>query len=272
MKSMKTISKSKDLAAKGQMCYQAEVSQRLVDAAHSDDLNSAMECIADPFVDVNFIGTMSLKTRKAEIVLRDESVSEVRFEFEEFRTEVTALFLAAHAENMTLLRKLLSVGANVNQKLCRAYATTAAVRESHIEILEILVNGGATQPACEEALLEASYVGQGRPAELLMGSSMICSHVAVHALVTASGRGFVDVVDTLIKCGVDPNANARVLLRSSKPSLHTNVDCNALVAAIVGRQISIVRLLPQKSGVSMNIKVRLGACVGMSCKARVHVA
>ncbi|CAL5356088.1 unnamed protein product [Camellia sinensis] len=213
---------------------------------------------------VNFIGTVSLKTRKTEIVLRDESASEVRFEFEEFRTEVTALFLAAHAGNVTLLRKLLmvlalDVGANVNQKLFRGYATTAAVRESHIEILEILVNGGATQPACEEALLEASYVGQGRPAELLMGSSMICSHVAVHAFVTASCRGFVDVVDTLIKCGVDPNANARVLLWSSKPSLHTNVDCNALVAAIVGRQISIVRLLPQKSGVSMNIKVRLGA-------------
>ncbi|KAL7171693.1 hypothetical protein ACSBR2_036364 [Camellia fascicularis] len=238
--------------------YQAEVSQRLVDAAHSDDLNSALECIADPFVDVNFIGTVSLKTRKTEIVLRDESASEVRFEFEEFRTEVTALFLAAHAGNVTLLRKLLSVGANVNQKLFRGYAMTAAVRESHIEILEILVNGGATQPACEEALLEASYVGQGRPAELLMGSSMIRSHVAVHALVTASCRGFVDVVDTLIKCGVDPNANARVLLRSSKPSLHTNVDCNALVAAIAGRQISIVRLLLQ-SGVSMNIKVRLGA-------------
>ncbi|KAF5954485.1 hypothetical protein HYC85_007341 [Camellia sinensis] len=202
---------------------------------------------------VNFIGTVSLKTRKTGIVLRDESTSEVRFEFEEFRTEVTALFLAAHAGNVTLLRKLLSVGANVSQKLFRGYATTSAVRESHIEILEILVNGGATQPACEEALLEASYVGQGRPAELLMGSSMICSHV------TASCRGFVDVVDTLIKCGVGPNANARVLLRSSKLSLHTNVDCNALVAAIVGRQISIVRLLPQKSGVSMNIKVRLGA-------------
>ncbi|CAL5421175.1 unnamed protein product [Camellia sinensis] len=117
---------------------------------------------------------------------------------------------------------------NVNQKVFWGYATTAAVRESHIEILEILVNGGATQPA------------------------------SVHALVTASCRGFVDVVDTLIKCGVDPNANARVLLRSSKPSLHTNVDCNALVAAIVGRQISVIRLLLQ-SGVCMNIKVRLGA-------------
>lgn len=65
--------------------------------------------------------------------------------------------------------------------------------------MEILLKGGAAQPACEEALLEASYLGQGRPAELLMGSDMIRPHIAVHALVTASCRGFVDVVDTLIK-------------------------------------------------------------------------
>lgn len=32
-----------------------------------------------------------------------------------------------------------------------------------------------------------------------MGASMIRPHVAVHALVTASCRGFVDVVETLIK-------------------------------------------------------------------------
>ena len=44
---------------------------------------------------------------------------------------------------------------------------------------------------------------------------------------------------------MDPNAKARVLLRSSKPSLHTNVDCNALVSAVVSRQISIVRLFLQ---------------------------
>ncbi|GFY88152.1 hypothetical protein Acr_06g0000920 [Actinidia rufa] len=238
--------------------YEAEVSQRLVEASHANDLKSAAECITDPLVDVNFIGAVSLKSRKTELVLHEEAATEVRFEFEEFRTEVTALFLAAHAGNVTLVRKLLSVGANVNQKLFRGYAMTAAVREGHIEILEILVNSGATQPACEEALLEASYVGQARSAELLLGSDMIRPHVAVHALVTASCRGFVDVVDTLIKCGVDPNAKARVLLRSSKPSLHTNVDCNALVAAVVSRQISIVRLLLQ-AAVRMNIKVKLGA-------------
>lgn len=34
-----------------------------------------------------------------------------------------------------------------------------------------------------------------------------------------------------------------MLLQSSKPSLYANVDCNALVAAIVGRQTAVVQLL-----------------------------
>lgn len=45
--------------------------------------------------------------------------------------------------------------------------------------------------------------------------------------------------------GVDANSTDRVLLRSSKPTLHTNIDCNALVAAVVSRQVSVVRLLLQ---------------------------
>jgi hypothetical protein len=50
---------------------------------------------------------------------------------------------------------------------------------------------------------------------------------------------------TLLQCGADPNATARVLLRSLKPSLHANVDCTALFAAIVSRQIAVVRHLLQ---------------------------
>lgn len=42
---------------------------------------------------------------------------------------------------------------------------------------------------------------------------------------------------------MDANATDRVLLQSFKPSLHTNADCNALVAAVVSRQIFVVRLL-----------------------------
>ncbi|KAK9117505.1 hypothetical protein Sjap_016452 [Stephania japonica] len=237
---------------------EAEVSQRLVEASHSGDLKSAFECIADPFVDVNFIAAVCLKARKTEILTHDESADEVRIEHEEFRTDVTALFLAAHAGNLLLVRKLLSVGANVNQKLFRGFATTAAVREGHLDILEILLKAGASQPACEEALLEASRFGHARLAELLMGSDMIRPHIAVHALVMACCRGFLDVVDTLLKCGVDANATDRVLLKSSKPSLHTNADCTPLVAAIVSRQVSIVHHLLQ-IGMRTDIKVGLGA-------------
>ncbi|KAJ4974269.1 hypothetical protein NE237_007443 [Protea cynaroides] len=238
--------------------YEAEVSQRLVVASHTGDLKAAFECIVDPSVDVNFVGVVCLKVRKTEVVLHDESADEVRIEYEEFKTDVTPLFLSVHTGNLTLVCKLLSVGADVNQKLFRGYATTAAVREGHLEILDILLKAGASQPACEEALLEASCHGRPRFAELLMSSDLIRPQVAVHALVIACCRGFVDVVDTLMKCGVDANAIDRVLLRSSKPSLHTNVDCSALVAAVVSRQISVVRLLLQ-AGVRTDFKVNLGA-------------
>ncbi|PON95314.1 Transmembrane protein [Trema orientale] len=223
--------------------YEAEVSKRLLEASLSGDLKSAIDCIADPFVDVNFVDAVCLKTRKTEVALRDESASEVCVDYEEFKTDVTALFLAVHAGNAGLVRKLLSVGADINQKLFRGFATTAAVREGHLEILEILLKAGASQPACEEALLEASCHGRAKFAELLMASDLVRPHVAVHALVTACCRGFVDLVDTLIKCGVDASAADRVLLQSSKPSLHANVDCTALVAAVVSRQISVVHLL-----------------------------
>lgn len=238
--------------------YEAEVSRLLLEATHSNDLKSAYECIADPLVDVNYVGAVCLKVRKTELVCCHESAIEVRFEYEEFKTDVTALFLAVNAGNVALVRKLLSIGADVNQKLFRGFSTTAAVREAHLEILEILLKAGASQPACEEALLEASCYGHARSAELLMGSDLIRPHIAVHALVTACCRGYVDVVDALMKYGVDANSTDRVLLRSSKPTLHTNIDCNALVAAVVSRQVSVVRLLLQ-AGARTDIVVQLGA-------------
>lgn len=89
--------------------YETEVSQLLVDASHANDLKSALECISDPLVDVNFAGTVSLKARKTEIILHDESADEVRLDYEEFKTDVTALFLAAHTGNVTLVKKLLVI-------------------------------------------------------------------------------------------------------------------------------------------------------------------
>ncbi|CAJ1852408.1 unnamed protein product [Sphenostylis stenocarpa] len=238
--------------------YETEVSQRLVDAAHYGDTDAAFDCVANPSVDVNFFGTVSFKSKTTEIVLQDESPHRVSTAYEEFKTELTALFLAAHTGNLTLIRKLLNVGANVNMRMFRGYATTASVREGHLKVLEVLINAGASQHACEEALMEASYMGRARFAELLMQSNMIRPQIAVHALVSACCRGFVEVVDVLIKQGVDADAIDRTLLQSSKPFLHANVDCNALFAAVVSRQINVVRLLLQV-GVGLDMKVKVGA-------------
>ncbi|ESW35732.1 hypothetical protein PHAVU_001G260100 [Phaseolus vulgaris] len=238
--------------------YETELSQRLVDAAYYGDTDAAVDCVANPSVDVNFVGTVSFKSKTTEIVLQDESPHRVNSAYEEFKTDLTALFLAAHTGNLTLLRKLLNVGANVNMRMFRGYAITASVREGHLKVLEVLLNAGASQLACEEALMEASYLGRGRFVELLMQSNMIRPQVTVHALVSACCRGFVEVVDVLIKHGVDANAIDRTLLQSSKPFLHANVDCNALFAAVVSRQIDVVRLLLQV-GVRLDKKVKLGA-------------
>lgn len=93
-----------------------------------------------------------------------------------------------------------SHGADVNQKLFRGFSITAAVREDHLEIFENLLKAGASQTACEEALLEASCHGRGgKYIELLMASDLIRTHISGRALVTACCRGFTDVVDTLLK-------------------------------------------------------------------------
>ncbi|KAL7611119.1 hypothetical protein Lser_V15G13308 [Lactuca serriola] len=239
--------------------YEADVSQRLLEASSCSDLKSAFDCIDDPYLDVNFVGAVSLKVRMAEVHCRDESENVVRFEYQEVKTDVTALFVAVHTGNATLVRKLLSRGADVNQKLFRGFSMTAAVREGHVEIFEMLLKAGASQACCEEALLDASCHGRGgKFIELLMASDFIRPHIAVHALVNACCRGFVDVVEDLLKCGVDVNASARVLLCSSKPSLHTNINCTALVAAVVSRQVAVVRLLLQ-AGANTNTTVQLGA-------------
>ncbi|KAJ0862994.1 hypothetical protein HanPSC8_Chr12g0524751 [Helianthus annuus] len=102
--------------------YQEKISHRLIEAAHTNDLKVALECLADPFVDVNIVGTVCLNSKKTEIVLHDESPSEVRVEFEEFKTDVTALFLAAHAGNVTLVRKLLMMVGNLNFELSTNFA------------------------------------------------------------------------------------------------------------------------------------------------------
>ena len=92
-----------------------------------------------------------------------------------------------------------NAGADVNQKLFRGFALTAAAREGHADVAELLLKSGASQPGCEEALLEASCHGRVELVELLMASELVRPRIAVRALVLSASRGFGDVVDSLIK-------------------------------------------------------------------------
>ncbi|EMS62904.1 Ankyrin-2 [Triticum urartu] len=101
-------------------------------------------------------------------------------------------------------------GADVNGKVFRGYPATAAAREGRAEVAELLVRAGASQPACEEAIVEAALQGQAALAAIFMRSDLVRPRVAVHALVSAATRGFVDVVDTLVKAGVKRDTKVRL--------------------------------------------------------------
>ncbi|GLJ55644.1 hypothetical protein SUGI_1195080 [Cryptomeria japonica] len=236
----------------------AAVSQRLIEAALQGDIDTVVDCLGNALVDVNYIGTVSLRVKCTETVLHEEAPDEVKTGYEEFKTDVTALFAAAHAGHVDITRRLLSAGSDVNQKLFRGYATTAAAREGHHQLLGLLLKAGASQPACEDALLEACLYGQPKAAELLISSEMTRPDVSAHALVYASCRGFIDIVAILIKNGVDINSWDRALLRSAKPALYANVDCTPLIAAIVSRQAPVVKYLLEM-GAKTNCKFSLGA-------------
>ncbi|XP_020083915.1 ankyrin repeat domain-containing protein 17-like isoform X1 [Ananas comosus] len=243
---------------------EAATSQRLVEAALRGDARAVEECLggagaaAAAAADVNEVGAVVLSVRCVEIAMREEAADEVEIERRELKSDVTALFAAAHSGHIDVVRRLLKAGADVNQKLFRGYAATAAAREGHCDILEVLLKAGASQPACEDALLEASLFGEAEAVQLLISSEMVRLDSAAHAIVTASSRGFVDVVAALIKNGVDINCVDRVLLQSIKPALHANVDCTPLVAAIVSRQVSTVKFLLE-AGARTDCLARLGA-------------
>ncbi|OWM85160.1 hypothetical protein CDL15_Pgr027947 [Punica granatum] len=253
-----------------------ELSQRLIEAALGGDVELVSECLGLEAVDVNNIGTVSLRVKCIESVQREEEADELEIVYRDFVTDVTPLFGAAHTGRIAIVRKLLSAGADVNQELFRGFATTAAAREGHCALLDMLLKAGASRPACEDALLEAALYGQARAAGLLIRSEMVGHDVAQRALISACCRGFVDVVSALVENGVDKNCVDRVLLRSVKPALHANVDCTPLVAAIVSRQVPVVKYLLEvgaRTGHNFRLgawswdiysgeELRVGACLG----------
>eukprot|EP00250_Pteridium_aquilinum_P017277 c23544_g1_i3 orf=333-2561(+) len=234
------------------------LSQSLVIAALEGDERTVQCLLADRTVDINYQGTVNLCMRQWDSVQHEESSDELKAEYVQFKTDVTPLFAAAHLGHVEIVKKILAAGADVNHRIFRGYAITAAAREGHGEVLSMLLKSGAYQPACEEAFLEACLAGQANTAELLMKWEKARPEILASALIHASSRGFIDIVKLLVKSGVDVNSWHRVLLRSLKPSLHSNLDCTPLIAAIVSRQAAVVKYLLE-AGARTDCKARLGA-------------
>lgn len=128
--------------------YEAEVSQRLLEASLRNDLSSAHQCLADPFVDVNYIGAVCLKIRKTGVHLREESPIQLRVSYEEFRTDATPLFVAVTNGNAALVTKLLVNSASLFTITCLFYwnlpqlgvgVGVGVVRFCSIQILNLIL-------------------------------------------------------------------------------------------------------------------------------------
>ncbi|KAI5069295.1 hypothetical protein GOP47_0015596 [Adiantum capillus-veneris] len=234
------------------------LAQSIVIASLEGDELLVQNLLVNGTIDINYEGTVNLRLRQLDFIQHEETSDELKVDYILFKTDVTPLFAAAHAGHVDIVKRLLAAGADVNQRIFRGYAVTAAAREGHSEVLSILLKSGAYQPACEEAFLEACLTGQAETAELLMKWELARPEVLTSALVHASNRGFLGIVDLLLKSGVDINSSHRVLLRSLKPSLHSNLECTPLIAAIVSRQTTVVKHL-LRAGARTDCKARLGA-------------
>ena len=85
----------------------AEPSQRLIEAALSGDVEFVTESLKSKTVDVNYIGTVNLRVKCIETVLREEEADEIKIQHRDFVTDVTPLFAAAHSGHVEIARKLL---------------------------------------------------------------------------------------------------------------------------------------------------------------------
>ncbi|GMH09143.1 hypothetical protein Nepgr_010983 [Nepenthes gracilis] len=123
--------------------------------------------------------------------------------------------------------------ANTNQHPFKGFAIIVVEGEGHLEILEILLKTGPSQPTCEEARLETSYNGRVGFVELILGPNLIRPHASVHALGIVHYRGFKDVFDVLWRISFSGGLNWLTIgLRIAWPSRQ---DHTALVDLDLGK-------------------------------------
>lgn len=82
-------------------------SDGLIHAALRGDINWVSQSLMSQAVDVNYIGTVSLRVKCLELLLREEEADEIEIQYRDFVTDVTPLFAAAHSGHASIVRKLL---------------------------------------------------------------------------------------------------------------------------------------------------------------------
>ncbi|KAL8915125.1 MAG: hypothetical protein Q9172_006954 [Xanthocarpia lactea] len=175
---------------------------------------------------------------------------------------------AAYPPSTFFLRKLLSLGINVNvrwlQNRKQMTALEIAVSSNHLDAVKLLLQAGADIKACEghdiggEALSVAVQKSRIDIAKLLLeagvdvnprtGISLQCNHIGAAALAQATFNLDADMVILLLQYGADPSAEA--------PG-YTSPLVNAVLGSVRGeRGEHLVRLLLD-AGAQINNHVKM---------------
>jgi ankyrin repeat protein len=184
----------------------------------------------------------------------------------------TPLLWAVHNNDLEMARTLLAAGAKPD--VPNNYGVTPlldASRTANIEMMDILVKAGADPKRVhtegETTLMAVSRAGSIPAVRMLLdrGVDVNATDSYQHetALMWASAEGHLDVVDTLLKAGANPNVQAHInSIAERKNADHPTGGFTALMWAARNGYDDVVRRLIQ-GGADANLKNGDGATAAM---------
>jgi ankyrin repeat protein len=175
----------------------------------------------------------------------------------------TPLLWAVHKSDHDIARVLLAAGAKPD--VPNHYGVTPLLEASQTgdaEMMDLLLKAGAdpkrTHTEGETTLMAASRAGSVPAVRLLLdhGVDVNAADSFQHetALMWAAAEGHLDVVDTLLKAGANPNIQAHInAITARKNADHPTGGFSALMWAARNGSEDVVRRLVQ-GGADMNLK------------------
>jgi ankyrin repeat protein len=184
----------------------------------------------------------------------------------------TPLLWAVHKSDLEMAQVLIAAGARPD--VPNHYGITPLLEASstgNAAMMDLLLKAGAdpkrTHPEGETMLMAASRAGSAPAVRMLLvhGVDVNATDSFQHetALMWASAEDHLEVVDTLLKAGADPNVQAHVTsLTERKNADHPTGGFTALMWAARNGYEDVVRRLVQ-GGADLNLKNGDGASAAM---------